>query len=92
MPAPGGGPSSCVTGDRPSERPLEPVVTGAERGWAWVDHDLPWHDPDLTSNKALARAALEALAVMTQEAASRPDPRKELGARARRWTEQLRDR
>ena len=57
-----------------------------------VDPDLPWHDPDLTSNKALVRAALEALTVMTQEAASRPDPRKELGARARRWTEQLRDR
>jgi hypothetical protein len=49
-------------------------------------------DPDKPSRKALARAAVDALAVMTNEAASRPDPRKELGARARRWTEQLRDR
>ena len=57
-----------------------------------IDPDLRWRDPDKASNKALARAAVEALAVMTAEAASRPDPRKELGARARRWAEQLRDR
>jgi hypothetical protein len=57
-----------------------------------VDPEVRWRDPDKTSNKALARAAVAALAVMTNEAASRPDPRKELGARARRWTEQLRDR
>ena len=57
-----------------------------------VDPDVRWRDPDKASNKALARAAVEALTVMTNEAASRPDPRKELGARARRWTEQLRER
>ena len=38
-----------MTGDRPSNRPRDPVVTGAERGWAWVDHlrsggSTPWHD------------------------------------------------
>ena len=54
--------------------------------------DAVWRDPDKASRKALARAAVDALAVMTTEAASRPDPRKELGARARRWSEQLRDR
>ena len=57
-----------------------------------VDPEARWRDPDKVSRKALAGAAVEALAVMTNEAASRPDPRKELGARARRWTEQLRDR
>jgi hypothetical protein len=57
-----------------------------------ADPDLRWRDPDKASNKALAAAAVEALAVMTREAASRPDPRKELGARVRRWTDQLRER
>ncbi len=51
-----------------------------------------WRDPDKVSRKALARAAVDALAVMTQEAASRPDPRKELGARVRNRVERLRDR
>ncbi|MET1060971.1 MAG: hypothetical protein ABWX84_15320 [Nocardioides sp.] len=57
-----------------------------------VSVDERWRDPDKASNKALVRAGVDALAVMTREAASRPDPRKELGARARRWTEQLRER
>ena len=63
MPAPGGGPSSCVTGDRPPERPLEAVVTGAERGWAWVDHlrsggSTPWHDFAGTASAPRAGARL----------------------------------
>ena len=63
MPAPGGGPSSCVNGDRPPERPLEAVVTGAERGWAWVDHlrsggSTPWHDFAGTASAPRAGARL----------------------------------
>jgi len=56
-----------------------------------VDPDAVWLNPDTVSRKALARAAVDALAVMTREAASRPDPRKELGARLRRRAEHLRD-
>ena len=56
-----------------------------------VDPDAVWRNPDTVSRKALARAAVDALAVMTREAASRPDPRKELGARLRRRAEHLRD-
>ena len=61
---------------------LRPAST-AERRLARPRQGLP---------QGAGRAAVDALAVMTSEAASRPDPRKELGARARRWTEQLRDR
>lgn len=56
-----------------------------------VDPDATWHDPDRVSNKALASAALEALTVMTREAANRPDPQQELGARVRRRIEKLRE-
>jgi hypothetical protein len=56
-----------------------------------IDLDAPWRDPDKVSRKALSRAAIEALAAMTEEAASRPDPRKELGARIRRRAEHLRE-
>ena len=69
-----------VIGDGDDLRPIPP------------DPDARWHDPDTVSNKALARAAIDALTVMTREAASRPDPRRELGARLRKRAKQLRER
>jgi hypothetical protein len=53
----------------------------------------PWPDgeefahPDRISNKAQLRAALDALAAMTEEAASRPDPDASMLARIRRARE-----
>ncbi|MGD9962224.1 hypothetical protein [Nocardioides sp.] len=38
------------------------------------DPDAPWADPDRVRSRPLMRAALDALEVMTREAASRPDP------------------
>ncbi|MBD8868081.1 hypothetical protein [Nocardioides donggukensis] len=51
-----------------------------------------WRNPDTVSNKALSRAALQALAVMTKEAAKRPDPERELGARIKRRAQEWRSR
>ena len=56
-----------------------------------IDPESVWQDPDRVPRKDLARAAIDTLAAMTNEAASRPDPRQELGARIRRRAEQLRD-
>ena len=56
-----------------------------------LDPSVEWRDPDRVPRKALARVAIDALAAMTNEAASRPDPRHELGARIRRRAEQIRD-
>lgn len=67
-----------VVGDVADLRPSTPPET--------------WHDPDQVSRKALANAALDALAAMTHEAAARPDPSRELGARIRAKTDQLRKR
>jgi hypothetical protein len=51
-----------------------------------------WQDPDQVSRKVLAAAAIDALAAMTQAAASRPDPSKELAVRIRANAERLRKR
>jgi len=51
-----------------------------------------WLDPDQVSRKALTAAAMDALAAMTEAAASRPDPSLELGARIRMKAERLRKR
>jgi hypothetical protein len=51
-----------------------------------------WQDPDQSSRKALAAAAIDALATMTEAAASRPDPSQELAARIRTKAERLRKR
>jgi hypothetical protein len=52
----------------------------------WPD-DLRFEHPDRISNKAQLRAALDALAAMTEEAASRPDPDASMLARIRRARE-----
>lgn len=49
--------------------------------------DATYRHPDRTSNKAQLRAALDALAAMTEEAASRPDPDASTLARIRRARE-----
>lgn len=54
--------------------------------------DAKWRDPDKVSGKALSRAAVDALTLMTEEAANRPDPSRELGARIRHRAERLRQR
>ncbi|MDN5894281.1 MAG: hypothetical protein L0H93_09665 [Nocardioides sp.] len=51
-----------------------------------------WLNPDKVSGKALTEAGLQALTAMTREAATRPDPARELGARIRNRTERLRNR
>lgn len=51
-----------------------------------------WRNPDRVPRKDLANAAIDALVAMTQEAASRPDPSRELGARIKSKTEKLRQR
>ncbi len=51
-----------------------------------------WRDPDHTSRKDLAAAAIDALAAMTETAAGRPDPSQELGARLRDQAGRLRRR
>jgi hypothetical protein len=52
----------------------------------WPD-DLRFEHPDRISHKAQLRAALDALAAMTEEAASRPDPDASMLARIRRARE-----
>jgi hypothetical protein len=69
-----------VVGDVADLRPIHP------------DPEARWRDPDRVSNKKLARAALEALTVMTREAAKRPDPERELAARIRKHAGRLRER
>jgi hypothetical protein len=48
----------------------------------------PYVNPDKVPPKAVLGAAVDALSAMTREAASRPDPRRSLGARIRRVREQ----
>ena len=52
--------------------------------------DEPWHDPDRVKPRKRLAVALAALAAMTSEAASRPDPGQQLGARVRKNAERLR--
>lgn len=54
--------------------------------------DTPWHDPDHVKPRQRLAVAMEALAAMTSEAASRPDPGQQLGARMRKNAERLRSR
>ena len=46
-------------------------------------------DPNRVRSKAVAKAAVKALTVMTREAARRPDPAREIGARIKSNTERL---
>lgn len=52
--------------------------------------DAPFRHPDRVSNKAQLKAALDALAAMTEEAASRPDPDASMRSRLRRAREAYR--
>jgi hypothetical protein len=52
--------------------------------------DEPFRHPDRVSSKAQLRAALDALAAMTEEAASRPDPDASMRSRLRRAREAYR--
>lgn len=54
--------------------------------------DSPWHDPDNVKPRKRLAVAMEALVAMTAEAASRPDPEQQLGARFRKNAERLRPR
>jgi hypothetical protein len=51
-----------------------------------------WHDPDEVKRKPQLNAALAALAAMTREAASRPDPERQLVNRVRTHAQRLRHR
>lgn len=52
--------------------------------------DEPWHDPDRVRSGQRLAVAMAALAAMTSEAASRPDPEQQLGARVRKSADRLR--
>ena len=54
--------------------------------------DDSWHDPDHVKPRKRLAVAMEALAAMTAEAASRPDPDQQLSARMRKNAERLRSR
>lgn len=54
--------------------------------------DVEWKNPDRPGSRKLLNAALDALAVMTREAARRPDPDQQLVARLRTRRRVLRDR
>lgn len=54
--------------------------------------DEPWHDPDRVKPRKRLAVAMEALTAMTSEAASRPDPDQQLGARVRKSAGRLRPR
>ena len=52
--------------------------------------DAEWHNPDRVGAKLQLDAALDALSVMTREAAARPDPERALGHRVRESAKRLR--
>lgn len=52
--------------------------------------DEKWRNPDKVRPKKQLRTALDALAAMTQEAASRPDPERQLSRRIRAQADRLR--
>jgi hypothetical protein len=54
--------------------------------------DATFHDPDRVRPKQRLGAAMSALAAMTEEAASRPDPDQQLGSRLRKNADKLRSR
>jgi hypothetical protein len=51
-----------------------------------------WRNPDRVRAKPVLRASLEALEAMTREAATRPDPDRQLGNLVRHGAERLRKR
>jgi hypothetical protein len=69
-----------VVGDTDDLRPRRPV------------DDAAWQNPDRVGAKLQLDAALDALSVMTREAAARPDPERALGHRVRENAKRLRRR
>jgi hypothetical protein len=67
-----------VIGDLADLRPVAPP------------EDAPWVNPDKPTPERVIDAALDALVVMTEEAANRPDPSEQLGARVGRAAKRLR--
>jgi len=53
------------------------------------DPDAEWHDPDKVGPRKQLRAALDALAAMTDEAARREDPAATFGAKVKRARQRL---
>ncbi len=69
-----------VVGDVEDLRPVRPA------------EDEVWRNPDKVKAKPQLRATLDALAAMTREAASRPDPDRALAQRMRQQVQRLRER
>ncbi len=69
-----------VVGDLDDLRPVRPA------------EDQDWVNPDKVKAKPQLNAALDALAAMTREAASRPDPERQLVQRVRTHAQRLRQR
>jgi hypothetical protein len=67
-----------VVGDFDDLRPVRPP------------EDARWHDPDRVSARKRLQVSLDALAAMTREAASRPDPDQRFTHRMRQHAERLR--
>jgi hypothetical protein len=55
-----------------------------------VDPEAEWDDPDKVAARKRLRVALDALAAMTQEAADRPDPDRQLSRRIKQRAARLR--
>jgi hypothetical protein len=66
-----------VIGDPDDLRPVRP------------SEDEVWHNPDRVRTKPVLRAALDGLEAMTREAASRPDPDRQLGNLVRHRAERV---
>jgi hypothetical protein len=69
-----------VVGDLEDLRPARPA------------EDEVWHNPDKVRRRQQLKAAVDALAAMTREAASRPDPERQLVHRVRTQATRLRHR
>jgi hypothetical protein len=69
-----------VVGDLEDLRPVRPAEGEA------------WHNPDKVKRRQQLNAAIDALAAMTREAASRPDPDRQLAHRVRTQASRLRSR
>ena len=74
------------SGRRRRRRPRRPAPGAGRRRRA------RWHDPDRVRPRKRLQVAVDALAAMTEEAASRPDPDQQLVRRMRANAERLRGR
>ena len=69
-----------VVGDLDDLRPVRPNA------------DETWHDPDRVPARKRLKVAVDALAAMTEEAASRTDPEQQFVRRLRANAQRLRSR